>query len=78
MRSHCSGNAFRAIFDVTLDVIRGDIEKDLAGFGVVFQNWFSELSLVEGGAVEAAIERLREAGHLYEDGGALVQVHGFW
>ena len=63
--------AFRAIFDVTLDVIRGDIEKDLAGFGVVFQNWFSELSLVEGGAVEAAIERLREAGHLYEDGGAL-------
>ena len=64
-------DAFRAIFDVTLDVIRGDIEKDLAGFGVVFQNWFSELSLVEGGAVEAAIERLREAGHLYEDGGAL-------
>ena len=64
-------DAFRAIFDVTLDVIRGDIEKDLAGFGVVFQNWFSELSLVEGGAVEAAIECLREAGHLYEDGGAL-------
>ena len=64
-------DAFRATFDVTLDVIRGDIEKDLAGFGVVFQNWFSELSLVEGGAVEAAIERLREAGHLYEDGGAL-------
>ena len=24
-------DAFRAIFDVTLDVIRGDIEKDLAG-----------------------------------------------
>ena len=64
-------DAFRAIFDVTLGVIRGDIEKDLAGFGVVFQNWFSELSLVEGGAVEAAIECLREAGHLYEDGGAL-------
>ena len=64
-------DAFRAIFDVTLAVIRGDIEKDLAGFGVVFQNWFSELSLVEGGAVEAAVERLRKAGHLYEDGGAL-------
>jgi len=38
---------------------------------VVYDEWFSERSLTEKGAVNQALERLRAAGHLYERDGAL-------
>ncbi|MDP0953247.1 hypothetical protein Q6283_28625, partial [Klebsiella pneumoniae] len=41
------------------------------GFGVVYDNWFSERSLVAGGGIDRAVARLRDAGHLYEADGAL-------
>ncbi|NNJ90619.1 MAG: arginine--tRNA ligase, partial [Gammaproteobacteria bacterium] len=39
-------------------------------FGITYQDWFSEKSLVESGAVNKAIDKLRAAGHLYEKEGA--------
>ena len=48
-----------------------DIKETLADFGVSFDVWFSERSLHEGGAVETAVERLREQGHVYDLDGAL-------
>ena len=36
-----------------------------------YDEWFSERSLTEKGAVNRALERLRAAGHLYEKDGAL-------
>ena len=36
-----------------------------------YEEWYSERSLTESGAVNKAIERLRDAGHLYEKEGAL-------
>jgi arginyl-tRNA synthetase len=53
-----------------VDEILADIRDDLAGFGVRYQNWFSERSLTDDGTVDRAIARLREAGHLYQSEGA--------
>ena len=53
--------------DMEVDEIRSDLEE----FGVVYDKWFSERSLVDGGDVERAVARLRERGHVYERDGAL-------
>jgi arginyl-tRNA synthetase len=42
----------------------------LERFGVVYDEWFSERSLHESGAVQRVIEVLRELGHVYEQDGA--------
>ncbi len=62
--------AYRQVFDAGLDSILDDIRRDLEGFGVVYEEWFSERSLTESGAVARAIERLKDGGHLYEKDGA--------
>ncbi len=62
---------YRVVFDAGLEAILGDIREDLEEFGVVYEQWFSERSLTESGAVQRAIERLREHGRLYEKDGAL-------
>ena len=49
-----------------------DIRSTLQDFGVHFDVWFSEASLHASGAIEKAVARLREQGHVYEDGGAAV------
>lgn len=61
---------YREVFAAGLDTILNDIRNDLGLFGVKYQTWFSERSLTERGAVESAVKRLRDAGHLYEKGGA--------
>jgi arginyl-tRNA synthetase len=48
-----------------------EIKRTLAGFGVVFDVYFSERTLHESGALEKAIARLREQGHVYEADGAV-------
>jgi arginyl-tRNA synthetase len=52
------------------DRVRTGIEASLARLGVRFDVWTTEGSLVEGGWVERAVERLRASGHLYEEDGA--------
>lgn len=49
----------------------GDCRDDLQEFGVEFDRWFSEKSLFDTGRVAQAVERLKAAGHLYEQDGAL-------
>ena len=61
---------YAAFFDAALDTILLDIKEDLAEFRVYFDVWFSERELEESGAVDHAIERLRENGHLYVKDGA--------
>jgi arginyl-tRNA synthetase len=48
-----------------------EIRESLHDFGVDFDVYFHENSLYESGAVEKAIERLRELGHMFEQDGAL-------
>ncbi|WP_448510653.1 arginine--tRNA ligase [Immundisolibacter sp.] len=52
------------------DTILADIDDDLTAFGVSFDRWFRESSLVESGALDRAILALRAADHLYQKDGA--------
>jgi len=61
---------YRSVFEAGLNWCLGDIREDLAGFGVVHDNFFSEHSLATDGYVQRAIDTLRENGHLFEDQGA--------
>ena len=62
---------YRFIFDTGLNYILDDIRDDLAHFGVVYEEWFSERSLTDNGLVKDAVERLQKSGHVDEREGAL-------
>ncbi len=59
------------IFQFAIDEILGDIKQDLAEFGVHYQRWFSEQSLMDRGLIDDAIKRLTAKGYIYEKDGAL-------
>jgi len=61
---------YRTFFDAALNNILADIKEDLGEFRVHFDVWFSERELEESGAVQHAIDRLRDNGHLYVQDGA--------
>ncbi|MDP9221874.1 MAG: arginine--tRNA ligase [Actinomycetota bacterium] len=48
-----------------------DIKSALAGFGVVFDVYFSEKDLHDKGELDSALKRLRDQGHVYEAEGAV-------
>jgi arginyl-tRNA synthetase len=54
-----------------LDLMIREIKRSMGEFGVHFDAWFSEKSLHASGAVEAATERLREQGHVFDSEGAV-------
>jgi arginyl-tRNA synthetase len=60
--------AFRAS---GVDLMFGEIRESLHDFGVDFDVYFHENSLYESGAVDKAISRLRELGHIFEEDGAI-------
>ncbi|MGB6976025.1 MAG: arginine--tRNA ligase [Gammaproteobacteria bacterium] len=62
---------YQKVFDQGLQTVLADIREDLAEFGVAFQEWFSESQLVTNGTLRRDIDRLRQAGYLYEKEGAL-------
>lgn len=45
-------------------------QKSLEQFNTLFDVWYSERTLHSSGAVERGMARLREQGHVFEDGGA--------
>ncbi|WDP92635.1 MAG: arginine--tRNA ligase [Desulfobacter sp.] len=51
--------------------ILSGIREDLEGFGVKFDNWFSEQSLYDSGRVQTAIENFKGKDLIYEKDGAL-------
>ncbi|ODN42781.1 arginine--tRNA ligase [Piscirickettsia litoralis] len=65
------GDDYKWVFKAALESVLGDIKEDLAEFGVNFDCWFSEKSLVDDGAVEKALNRLKEGGYTYEKEGAI-------
>ena len=62
---------YETVFSAAVDSILSDIKADLSGFGVTFDEWFSERALMETGVIDAAIEKLQAADKIYEKGGAL-------
>ena len=64
-------NRYRFVFELALNVILDDIRDDLALFGVNYEEWYSERTLTESGAVNRAVEKLRSLGQVYQKSGAL-------
>ncbi|MFN4262555.1 MAG: arginine--tRNA ligase [Thioalkalivibrionaceae bacterium] len=62
---------YRIVFDHGLNAVLNDIKDDLAGFGVHHDQWFSERSLSDNGAIERALAELDARGHLYTREGAV-------
>ena len=65
------GDGFKAIFKVGIESILSGIKSDLAEFGVVFEKWFSEQSLIDSGLSESCISKLKNSKNLYVKDGAL-------
>jgi arginyl-tRNA synthetase len=63
-------DGFRQAFDLALGDILADIRDDLAEFGVRYDEWFSERSLSDNGAIDHALDLLRSNGVVYEKDGA--------
>jgi arginyl-tRNA synthetase len=51
--------------------LRHEQDLDLQAFGVRFDNYYLESSLDTSGRVEAAVQKLKDAGKTFEEGGAL-------
>jgi arginyl-tRNA synthetase len=62
--------AYRRMLDLSVGAMLDDIRDDLAQFGVTFDTWFSERSLVDDGSVDGAIETLKGSGRAYQKDGA--------
>lgn len=61
---------FQSVRTQSHELIRADIEDDLAEFGVTYDRWFSEASLNDDHGIDSALAVLQEAGKLYEKDGA--------
>jgi arginyl-tRNA synthetase len=65
------GDQYDAVFQIGLQTVLDDIREDLSQFGVDFQHWFSEQTLMDEGAIQHALDRLKELGFTYEENGAV-------
>lgn len=65
------GDAYQTVFDLGLKLILADIREDLAEFRVSYDQWYSERSLVESGAIDHALALLAEKEYTYQHEGAL-------
>ena len=70
-RSLLGAQRYEQVFAHARDMEVADIRSDLEEFGVVYDKWFSERTLIDAGDVERSVARLRERGHVYERDGAL-------
>ncbi|KAA8733680.1 arginine--tRNA ligase [Acinetobacter qingfengensis] len=61
------GESYRVFHQAALQAILNDIKDDLEEFGVTFNRWFSEASLLE--KIDEALDTLQQRGFLYEKDG---------
>lgn len=64
-------DGFALFHQHALNFVLQDIKEDLAEFGVNYDTWFSERSLLDSGAIQSGIDALKAAGHTFEEDGAL-------
>ncbi len=64
-------NGYAVFANCALDTITNDIKDDLELFGVHYDNWFSEKSLVTDNSVQTALQTLEKNGHSYIKDGAI-------
>ena len=72
--NHCKNvlgeKKYHTIFEMSLASIQSSIEEDLCNFGIEFNNWFSEYSLIKNNMVEKCISKLDKNSWVYEKNGA--------
>ncbi len=64
-------DGFTLFHQGALQFVLSDIKADLAEFDVLYDNWFSERSLLDSGAIKAGVDALKKAGYTFEEDGAL-------
>ncbi len=64
------GDNYKTVFDLGLNYLVADIRDDLQHFGVEFDEWFSERSLMDSDAVQTALTLLEQNDYIYEKAGA--------
>lgn len=62
---------YHTVFGAGLNSILEDIRDDLAEFGVTFDEWFSERSLMDSNDIQTALETLKTNDFIYEKNGAM-------
>ncbi len=62
---------YKVLFDVAINSILEGIKKDLSDFGVDYQKWFFEQSLIDSGLSDNTVKALKDSGYIYEKGNAL-------
>ena len=71
---HCAsvlgGKNYRLILKTCLDSILSSIKNDLNEFGVEFNNWYSEYSLLKNNSVNQCIAKLNDKSWIYQKDGA--------
>ena len=71
---HCSSvlgeKNYRLILETCLDSILSSIKNDLNEFGVEFNNWYSEYSLLKNNLVNQCIAKLNDKSWVYQKDGA--------
>jgi arginyl-tRNA synthetase len=70
-RSLLGGPGYELVFLFARDSQVNDIREDLAEMGVEFDRWYSEATLVNGDAIERAVQGLRASGYAYGQDGAV-------
>ena len=65
------GNDYEVFTQRALHTILNDIKDDLEKFGVHFNQWYSEKSLVNNNKIQTVIDTLSSNGHTYSKEGAL-------
>jgi arginyl-tRNA synthetase len=65
------GESYKVVFDTAINNILDGIKRDLSGFGVEYQKWFLEQSLIDSGLSNKTIKTLQESECIYEKEGAL-------
>jgi len=64
-------DGFKLFHQQALNSVLADIKDDLAEFGVEYDRWFSEQSLLDDGSIEKGIQALSKGNHTYTKAGAV-------
>jgi len=62
--------AWQRLLQTSIAAMLDEIRNDLDGYGVHFDNWVSERAFTDSGAIDRALQRLRERDLLYVKDGA--------
>jgi len=65
------GDKYSVVFGAAISNILDGIKKDLSEFGVEYEQWFFEQSLIDSGLSESTVNSLKDSGSIYKKEGAL-------